>query len=403
MIEQLCPQCGRPLELPDEAAGKRGRCPECQHVFIVDVGNFVADAGEASAGNAADSDGEQDWDSSTNPFERPLDPGGPTPWAEDPGTGVNPYAPSAFDHSGFNKRPELEIRKISIDQAFASAWAVFQNRIGTFLVLGLIWLLFQAGTGILQSAAQEYAQANGGANATLVSNAMQIMSTLLNLYLTLGVYAVTLAVIRNQPTPLGRLFVNPVTALKYALGWLIVIAPFAIVGGIILGILFAVDREFFTVGVIGATVVGVLLLILSNWPLWCWAIVLADRDNGTLESMKYSISAMTSNPGTTFLLLVINFVTMAIGFLACCIGVIAAFPFTQCLGVVAYLLISGQLAPLDASSPSAFGNAAPVSGVGAVPPAASPQMGPLAQTGNRADAGNPSDAGNRADAGDDSV
>lgn len=34
-IEFVCPTCGKTLKLRDEAAGKRGRCPQCQAVITV--------------------------------------------------------------------------------------------------------------------------------------------------------------------------------------------------------------------------------------------------------------------------------------------------------------------------------------------------------------------------------
>src|SRR5688500_8784987 len=35
MIDTTCPHCNRRLKVPDEAAGKRGRCPGCKNPFTV--------------------------------------------------------------------------------------------------------------------------------------------------------------------------------------------------------------------------------------------------------------------------------------------------------------------------------------------------------------------------------
>lgn len=34
-MKLACPQCGKLLEVPDASAGKRGKCPACQTVFLI--------------------------------------------------------------------------------------------------------------------------------------------------------------------------------------------------------------------------------------------------------------------------------------------------------------------------------------------------------------------------------
>ncbi len=46
MIKITCKECGKKLEAPAEAEGKKGRCPECRTVFVVSTFKTADTRGE---------------------------------------------------------------------------------------------------------------------------------------------------------------------------------------------------------------------------------------------------------------------------------------------------------------------------------------------------------------------
>lgn len=80
-IEFHCPECGKLLRVPDDAAGKQARCPSCGAVATIPAGPGAASPPGAAAG------------SSTAPFGGPL-PSGAAPQRPG-GEEINPFASPA--------------------------------------------------------------------------------------------------------------------------------------------------------------------------------------------------------------------------------------------------------------------------------------------------------------------
>jgi predicted Zn finger-like uncharacterized protein len=51
-MKVLCPECGTGLKVPQEALGRKGRCPECKVTFRLRAPAREAKAGVASADDA---------------------------------------------------------------------------------------------------------------------------------------------------------------------------------------------------------------------------------------------------------------------------------------------------------------------------------------------------------------
>src|SRR4029453_2532598 len=93
------------------------------------------------------------------------------------------------------------------------------------------------------------------------------------------------------------------------------------------------------VGMLLCIVPGILLALMW-WPAY---YLVVDDKSPVMESFGKASEITKGNWGTAFLLGLLGFVIMLVGFLALCIGVIFAAPLCMTLWPVAYLMMSGQL------------------------------------------------------------
>jgi hypothetical protein len=152
----------------------------------------------------------------------------------------------------------------------------------------------------------------------------------INAYFDAGMHVLLLKVARGERAEIGDLFsagrfywraflVNLVFAVPGLIGNLMdmAISP----GGSLLG------------------VVGQLLLLLFFWPC---VYVLVDRDVGVGEAFSQARTLAALNYGPTVLLALFMLLLGVVGFMACCIGWIFAFPLGMLTFGVAYCAMSGQ-------------------------------------------------------------
>jgi hypothetical protein len=97
-IEFHCPHCNRQIRTPDEHAGKRGKCPQCQAVVEIPAASAAPDELDPLGGGLNDP-----WGDLPPPGAMPQTPfpgaaansAGPAGWGAPP-AGTNPYAAPAF-------------------------------------------------------------------------------------------------------------------------------------------------------------------------------------------------------------------------------------------------------------------------------------------------------------------
>ncbi len=354
MLRQNCPACDRMLELPDFAAGKTAKCPACQAEFNVPGGTgadpvhggaVVAPTGTSSQpGDGSDgppmSEGE-------SPFSRPLG-GGP---AGDGGGAyrpapLNPYQPSISTHQA--TIGELNIGSRSVEEIFGVSFAIFKERwptlIGGYVLVFAISIVAAFGPQLVTMVFGRVADAN----VTMVmSGIATLFFNLLSFYFTLGFVAVTLAIARNESSPLSKL-TPPLTVfgrflagvIVIGLASMIVVAVFALIAGAVI-----------TVGAGQAVAAGLILLavvvllpiiFVMYWLLWSWAYILVDEKADWIGSIKASYAVTMQNKMTSLLLLIITMMMSLAGALACYVGLLVATPLWMLMLAVGYLMITDQ-------------------------------------------------------------
>jgi uncharacterized membrane protein len=94
------------------------------------------------------------------------------------------------------------------------------------------------------------------------------------------------------------------------------------------------------VGFLFLFVPGVALLVLF-WPFY---YLLIDQRTGLSDSFSMAYKIGSINLLTTIVLVLLSIAISIIGLLACGVGLILAIPLNMVIWVVAYLMMSGQIA-----------------------------------------------------------
>ncbi len=297
-IEFSCAQCGQKLRVSDEAAGKRAKCPKCSQVNEIPIPPATED------------------DLRLLP-EEPLFPPGGSPFQSAP---ANPYlAPQAGYYAP--SEPSLGGKLGNVPADIASilnyAAALWQKNLG--LLIGATLVLFGV-TLVFVFLSQVVAHMRLREVGVLLSLMIDLTSQLVGIFLGIGYTRITLKLARNQPVEFDELFRGGPVFLS-VLGVLI---------------LYALAVGF---GLLLCIVPGIIIAMLW-WP--CYYLVL-DRKTTVLESFEMARMIMRGNMGTVILVWLLGAGIGLVGFMACCVGLVAAVPLVAIMKTTAYLMMSGQL------------------------------------------------------------
>lgn len=316
-IEFSCLKCGQQLRVSDESAGKRARCPKCNHI------NVIPQPDQAEGSSQADV-----------PPEPPYVAAGDSPFAEQQ---PNPYsAPqTSYESSWGTAAPPTagdgKIRNVRTDlgSILNYSFALWQQNlgllVGAFVVIIAVGMVFSYGS---QAMAMVLRRGGQQEVAIAVDVLTSIAGQLVQMYLSIGVVQLMLKLARHQRAEFSDVFGGgsrflPVLGVSILFG-------LAVFGGLIL------------------LIIPGIILALMWWP--CYYLVV-DGKASVGESFGLARTITQGNMGTTFLVWLLGLGISALGFLVCCVGIIPAAPLVAMLYVVAYLMMSGQI-PLQPQSTS---------------------------------------------------
>lgn len=340
-IEFHCPHCDKLLKTPDDKAGVRANCPGCGQ--IVTIPDLVAEAAQADPSFAA-----SHADAEMSPPEEAV------PGAEE-GEAVDsdlqhdvkpcPMCGAAIKKAAVRCRfcgetlervasRERVPTKIEAGDILSHAWEIFKDQFGllvgaSLVVLGITLVVAFVGSFVQQMLLFAIAAPGGrGGNPLAIgigSIGLSLVFTILNLgitaYLQAGLHVLVLRVARGENAEIVDLFSGARFFWRFFWGTLL----FQIL--IILGLLLLI-------------IPGIILLLMF-WPVY---YVIVDRDTGVFESLRLASELTTGNYLAAFLLFLVGFGIILLGFVAFCIGWIFAYPMVELLWAVAYCGMNGQLA-----------------------------------------------------------
>lgn len=272
----------------------------------------------------------------------------------------NPYAVGA-GMAAASAEPlehgELRIGTPNIDSIVSTATAIFTNRWQPLVIGGVIVLAYNIVAWIVGQILPFLGPVIGEGMMIVASLLLQLVSSLLGFYLSVGLIRTALSVARNQPTPVSVMFPNPGTFGRVVLTMLIPLLALlglaAVVAGLGAAFYFATGQA--DAAGIGAAVIGVLLvggvymaMFFLLWP----AVYLASDDRASgMAALRTGFAIGITNKLNSFLFFLINMALGIIGILTCCIGQIATTPAAFLVAGVGYLMMTSQ--PVSDPSPPA--------------------------------------------------
>lgn len=314
-IRFRCAGCQYLLQVPDDAAGKRARCPQCQAVALVpaESENETATAHDPSA--AANEPATAPADD-----EYRLAPGPPPP---KPAASENPYQAPSYDYSAPYSTYQVEAAQgpfrpttVFYESIFRESWQIFQREMG--MVIGVVFVVGLV-NGVTEGISNFIEEEMQGPEAALLLIGFNFVTWLLCTFLEVGQAIILLKIARGQRADFGELFSGGRFLLR-ALG-----------GEILFGLAVGIACLLLIVP-------GIFLALM----LWPYFLLIVDRDLGVFESFSAAQQITDGNKGTMFLVFLSCIGIVLLGLLALCVGVIFAGPFVSLVSVVAYLMMTGQ-------------------------------------------------------------
>jgi uncharacterized membrane protein len=288
-IEFRCSSCDRLLRVPDEAAGKRAKCPQCGVVLSIPLGE--GPSGAAAAGAPP-----------------------PVPPSKDD----NPFrAPSAPTFG-----PGMPSRSLDLADILSRTWQIFQPQIGTSILAALVVGLVVAGAFLavyLLAGVLLFVTRSGALSVLMMMVGIPAVMVLA-IAMHLGLLRIFLKIARGQQARLGELFVMDPQFLPF-------LGVSLLVGLIV------------SAGTMLCVVPGVIFfLILSQSQL-----LVVDRNLPVFESLNRSKEMTDGTKLNLFLIwLVAGIGAGVINAVTCGLGSIVSAPFLLLMTAVIYLTLSGE-------------------------------------------------------------
>jgi hypothetical protein len=300
------------LRVPDTAAGKQAKCPQCQSLV-----NIPADMAQPQQPEQPAPQDPSFPNAPTSPF------GEQKPPADIPSD--NPYATSAMPEGGYGSPTEVSsgpIRNVQVDagDVFRHAFECWKRDLGVLvagtLVVGILSNLPQ----IPFSVAEAILRGQGNEELAMAVSLSAIFVVVpIQFYLSFGILTMGLASARNERVEFGMIFYR---------------------GPNVLGKIVSVIAFYFLASISMLACCAGLLILLFYWP---FTFIMIDKNTGFTESFSLAREVTRGNEVSTVVLLLMAIGVSILGILAFCIGLIFTQPLWMMLFATGYLMMSGQL------------------------------------------------------------
>jgi hypothetical protein len=395
-IEFPCPKCSAVLRTPDEAAGKKARCPQCGAIADVplrSVESTVDEPAEAAPTERFPSEptaGAPNVPAAPDSDLPSLDQQSPfasqptaeygSPFEDSPGAGkgkdvdrgaANPYAsPDAFSATedtpfGTAERG-MQHSRIDFGEVFSTTWAIFSENLGPCVLVGLIKLGFGFALGVFGQIGNLAADASGEPLAAFGFLAVHlILVGLVTLWANLGILYFAARLVRTRQANIADFFavgrfylrgwcVGVIVVFLVQLGSMVCLLP---LGGMLAFFAMHGGMEAMEANIVILIITGTIGFLLAcafsawiNLKYFLANVFIVDQDHGILGSLRDSNVYMRGNKGVGFLIMLVVLV-IGMPFVACTcqIGSIFFDPYVGILMVVIYLMATGQAFPYRSS------------------------------------------------------
>lgn len=295
-IEFHCTACNQLLRVPDDAAGRRAKCPGCDAVLEIPAAATRPTPAEPTLGPIIGGTASPDRD---RPF--PL-PGAETVYQPSMGVADGPIVPT----------------KIELGVVLSESWRIFKGQMGLIIGAIVIVMLINWGYGAITEVLGIMLVESMGNAAIPAVFFMELFGQVLLIFIEIGQAMLILNIVRGKDASLNNLFQGGpyllrVIGISIIYGLMVVLGTLAlIVPGIILALMFG---EYY-------------LLII-------------DKNVAAMDSLSLSRQITSGNKGTLFLLGIVMFVLIIVGLLMLLVGVLFTGAYCAVIVTVAYRMMAG--------------------------------------------------------------
>ena len=356
-IHLHCGKCGQLLKAPDEAVGKRVRCPSCEAINRIPSATESVNPTTTSSGNASAVPPSQ---STPPPSPPPTEgsltspPAGPPPIHIDPNPFASPIADARF---GRGQPADGQSQSIEFTDVMEQTWRRLRANLGACLRFSLILV----GAGIVLAIVSGLVGAIAEESAV---GAVLVMPAFLGFWV-LGAYLQCLSgkfalqTAREEGASLRGIW-GWEGVISIVLFYLFVcLLSFAAFVAIWLPILVGaiIDPQpgggaITVVGFVVSGLLGMAFLVASIYLAIRWLLVpcvLLDRHVGIFEAMRESHRLVQGNAFSIWWLMAVTLVGSALlGTATCGLGYLVSVPFFLVMQAIIYLKTSGQYQHLPA-------------------------------------------------------
>jgi hypothetical protein len=271
----------------------------------------------------------------------------------------NPYAPPKTSYTPEVAPVSRDFAAIpfTFESIMSRSWSIFKENLGACLWVswGVVLINMALGfvLGLLLRSLQ-VAMAGDERSFMLVNFAVNLVSFIIQAWLTIGMNRGLIKIVRGEPLSFDVLFSGGKYLVTMILASILVgclLFAAAIVPILVMSITMAALRGNLSAPgglfvLAGCGLFVVLILYLAARLMQFYFLVI-DRDAGVIDSIGFSWQITRGRAGTIILVYLMQLVLILAGILAFCVGLIFTVPLSSLLMVVTYLAAVGPVKPQE--------------------------------------------------------
>jgi hypothetical protein len=272
----------------------------------------------------------------------------------------NPYAPPRSALLPEAAPPELGGVPFTVGDVFNWSLGIFKER--PWMCLGLFWveIVINWSLAFCMTTLEEGVMAAGPDRWTyfVLTLVDRLIAIVVQAWLGIGMNRGLLRIARREPVALGIIFSGGRSLVTVILAAIIVAVMIVLPPGVVAGMFFPLIAALWRTR--SATVIllflacGVLsvgLMVYLTARLMQFYFLAIDRNAGIIHSIHWSWKLTRGRASTIILVYLLQICVGLAGFLACCIGIIIAWPVSSMITVVTYLALSEREKPVEKPPP----------------------------------------------------